>query len=118
LRRNLQNNRDTKDENHLWVRAASSALDFLKRSFVGTSALEATRTQGFSDEEIEDETEKKFHDGSWLVQSRSLPVQRYFESGFPHGANQWISAAGSSWAAMALILTVEAPVNLTARGAQ
>jgi len=56
-------------------------------------------------------------DGSWLVQSRSLPVQRYFESGFPHGANQWISAAGTSWATMALILTVEAPVNLIGGGA-
>src|SRR5262245_19217444 len=50
-------------------------------------------------------------DGSWLVRSRSLPTQRYFESGFPHGANQWISAAGSSWATMALTLTVEPPLN-------
>jgi Squalene-hopene cyclase C-terminal domain len=52
-------------------------------------------------------------DGSWAVRSRSFPFQKYFESGFPYGHNQWISAAASSWATMALILTVEAPVNLT-----
>lgn len=41
-------------------------------------------------------------DGSWLVRTRSNPVQILKESGFPHGRNQWISAAGTSWAAMAL----------------
>jgi hypothetical protein len=57
-------------------------------------------------------------DGSWAVQTRSFPFQKYFESGFPYGHNQWISAAASSWATMALILTMEAPVNLTGSGAQ
>ena len=57
-------------------------------------------------------------DGSWAVLTRSFPFQKYFESGFPYGHNQWISAAASSWATMALILTVEAPVNLTGSGAQ
>jgi hypothetical protein len=57
-------------------------------------------------------------DGSWAVRSRSFPFQKYFESGFPHGHNQWISAAASSWATMALTLTVEAPVNLAGNGAQ
>jgi len=45
-------------------------------------------------------------DGSWRVASRSLPTQRYFESGFPHGKDQWISAAGTSWATMALTLMI------------
>jgi Ankyrin repeats (3 copies)/Prenyltransferase and squalene oxidase repeat len=44
-------------------------------------------------------------DGSWLVHTRTLPLQPYKESGFPHGRHQWISAAGTSWAAMALGLT-------------
>jgi N-acyl-D-amino-acid deacylase len=49
-------------------------------------------------------------DGSWLVRTRTMPVQPYKESGFPHGRHQWISAAGTSWAAMALGLTQpEAP---------
>ena len=43
-------------------------------------------------------------DGSWHVRGRSLPLQPLFESGFPHGRDQWISAAGTSWAAMALSL--------------
>jgi len=46
----------------------------------------------------------QLNDGSWLVVSRSFPVQPYKESGFPHGKNQWISAAGTGWASMALAL--------------
>jgi hypothetical protein len=45
-------------------------------------------------------------DGSWHVRGRSLPVQPLFESGFPHGRDQRISAAGTSWAAMALSLAI------------
>lgn len=43
-------------------------------------------------------------DGSWFVKSRAIPFQPYFESGFPHGHDQWISMAASSWATMALAL--------------
>jgi hypothetical protein len=46
-------------------------------------------------------------DGSWHVKSRSIWLQPYFDSGFPYGHDQWISAAGTSWATMALSLTVE-----------
>ena len=49
----------------------------------------------------------QLEDGSWHVRSRSVKFQPYFESGFPHGHDQWISAAGSAWAAMALTLGVE-----------
>lgn len=42
-------------------------------------------------------------DGSWHVKSRSKPFQAYFESGFPHGTDQFISIAASSWAVTALI---------------
>jgi ankyrin repeat protein len=45
-------------------------------------------------------------DGSWYVKSRAIPFQPYFESGFPHGPDQWISAAGSNWAATALALSI------------
>lgn len=41
-------------------------------------------------------------DGSWHVRSRSLKFQPYFESGFPYGHDQWISATATSWAALAL----------------
>lgn len=46
-------------------------------------------------------------DGSWHVKTRSIWIQPYFESGFPYSHDQWISGAGTSWAAMALSLTVE-----------
>ncbi|MEO8403193.1 MAG: hypothetical protein ABI480_01305 [Chitinophagaceae bacterium] len=45
-------------------------------------------------------------DGSWNVQTRSFPSVPYVNSGFPHGDNQFISAAGSNWATMALLLAV------------
>jgi hypothetical protein len=45
----------------------------------------------------------QLEDGSWYVRSRSIPFQPYFESGFPHGHDQWISAAATNWATMALI---------------
>jgi Ankyrin repeats (3 copies)/Squalene-hopene cyclase C-terminal domain/Ankyrin repeat len=41
-------------------------------------------------------------DGSWLVHKRAVPINGYFESGFPHGKFQFISYAGTCWAAMAL----------------
>jgi ankyrin repeat protein len=47
-------------------------------------------------------------DGSWHVRSRSYPIQSlYFDTGFPHGRDQWISAAGTSWACIALSLAIE-----------
>ncbi len=48
--------------------------------------------------------EQQLDDGSWHVRSRSEPFQTYFESGFPHGADQFISIAASCWAATALAL--------------
>jgi hypothetical protein len=47
----------------------------------------------------------QYEDGTWYVASRSVPIQSYFESGFPYGAHQWISAAATAWATTALALT-------------
>jgi ankyrin repeat protein len=44
----------------------------------------------------------QFEDGSWFVKSRAIALQPPFEIGFPHGRDQWISAAGTNWATMAL----------------
>jgi len=46
----------------------------------------------------------QLEDGSWFVKSRSVPFQPFFESGFPHGHDQWVSMAASNWATMALAL--------------
>ena len=43
-------------------------------------------------------------DGSWRVVSRVIPVQEYFESGFPHGKDQFISAFATGWATEALLI--------------
>jgi hypothetical protein len=47
-------------------------------------------------------------DGTWYVRSRSRPFQVYFESGFPHGKDQFISLAASGWATTALALALPA----------
>lgn len=45
-------------------------------------------------------------DGSWHVASRAKPDQVYFESGFPHGKDQFISAFATGWAADALLILI------------
>jgi hypothetical protein len=42
-------------------------------------------------------------DGSWHMRLRAFGFQSYFESGFPHGHDQWISMAATAWATMALM---------------
>jgi ankyrin repeat protein len=49
----------------------------------------------------------QYPDGAWLVKTHAFPLQRYFESGFPFGRHQWISAAGSSWATMAIAEAIQ-----------
>jgi hypothetical protein len=46
-------------------------------------------------------------DGSWNIHSRSKPFQTYYETGFPHGKDQFISIAASGWASTALALSLE-----------
>jgi N-acyl-D-amino-acid deacylase len=42
-------------------------------------------------------------DGSWRVETRAEPIQTYFESGFPHGKDQFISMAATCWATITLL---------------
>ena len=46
--------------------------------------------------------ESQLADGSWYVRTRAIPVQPYFDSEFPHGPDQFVSAAATNWATMAL----------------
>ncbi len=41
-------------------------------------------------------------DGSWKVETRTRPVQVYFDNGDPHGKHQFISTPASCWAVAAL----------------
>jgi len=47
-------------------------------------------------------------DGSWHVRTRSKPIQSYFESGYPHGKDQFISISAACWATTALALALPA----------
>lgn len=42
-------------------------------------------------------------DGSWFVQTRSRPVQAFFDNGDPGGKSQFISIAATNWALLALL---------------
>lgn len=45
-------------------------------------------------------------DGSWHVRSRADPFQKYFESGYPHGPDQFLSIAAAAWATTAILLAL------------
>ena len=53
-------------------------------------------------------------DGSWYTRSRALAFQPYFDAEFPHGYDQWVSAAATSWATMALTLALPQESSLKA----
>jgi hypothetical protein len=44
----------------------------------------------------------QLEDGTWYVRSRAIGFQPYFDAGFPHGRDQFISSAATAWAVMAL----------------
>ncbi|MCR9202225.1 MAG: terpene cyclase/mutase family protein [Planctomycetaceae bacterium] len=48
-------------------------------------------------------TDNQQEDGSWHVKSRSKPFQTYFETGYPHGKDQFISMTAACWATLALL---------------
>ncbi|MCR9296564.1 MAG: amidohydrolase family protein [bacterium] len=76
------------------------------------TVLYALRRSGISTQEIHWENGIRFllnsqqADGSWHVASRSKPFQKYFESGFPHAEDQFISTTATSWATLAFLSTL------------
>jgi hypothetical protein len=59
----------------------------------------------------------QLEDGSWHVRTRAAGFQPYFDNGFPHGVDQWISAAGTSLATTALTLAAPPAGGKTVAGA-
>jgi len=49
-------------------------------------------------------------DGTWHVRTRAIPIQPYFESGYPYEHDQWISAAGAAYATLAIASALQ-PVD-------
>jgi hypothetical protein len=53
--------------------------------------------------------DSQLDDGSWHVVTRAKGFQPYFETGFPHGKDQFISTAATAWSTLALTLTLPLP---------
>jgi squalene cyclase len=83
--------------------AYATGLVLVVLSESGAVAVNDTRFQ----RGIEYLRRTQHQDGSWHVASRAIGIQPYFESGFPHREDQWISAAATNWATMALIRVVK-----------
>lgn len=58
----------------------------------------------------------QFPDGAWHVRSRAIKFQPYFESGFPFGHDQWISAAATASAVQAIAASLhQNPITAKSR---
>ena len=64
----------------------------------GTAPTDAVYRRG-----LEYLLKHQLDDGSWHVKSRSKPFQLYFETGYPHGKDQFISTTAACWATLALM---------------
>ena len=101
--------RDRQEANGGWSQFARTAPDAYA---TGSVALCAAHRKRASSDEARTARVSRFYsssqypDGTWLVKTHAFPVQRYFESGFPFGRHQWISAAGTGWASMAIAQTL------------
>src|SRR4030095_4629127 len=71
--------------------AYASGLTLFALHTGGNLPAEDTRSQ----RGLESLLTTQLEDGSWHVKSRSFPFQPYFESGFPHEHDQWISATAT-----------------------
>jgi ankyrin repeat protein len=57
----------------------------------------------------------QLEDGSWHVASRAPKFQPYFQGGFPHDHDQWISNSATAWATMALTYAASSKSNVAIR---
>jgi N-acyl-D-amino-acid deacylase len=92
-----------------WAQTAEMASDAYATSTV-LGALHQTSSLDVDDpvyqRGIRYLIDKQKEDGSWHVVTRSKPFQEYFESGFPHGVDQFISTTATGWAVIALLPAV------------
>jgi hypothetical protein len=99
---------DTQRRDGGWAQTVHGSSD----AYATGQALYALRAAGFAPGSraykrgVRYLLDTQLADGTWWVRTRSLPTQNYFESGFPHGVDQFISAAATNWATQALLLTL------------
>lgn len=86
-----------------------SDLDSMESSAYATAkSLNALQVAGLPGSDAAYERAVQFllktqlEDGSWHVRTRALALQPYFDAGFPHGYDQYISAAATNLAIFAL----------------
>ncbi len=81
--------------------AYATGISLYALHIAGVPATNAAYLQG-----VQFLQRSQYQDGSWLVKTRSYPTQPYFESGYPFGNNQFISAGAASWSALAIAFTL------------
>jgi len=80
----------------------------------GTALVVLRRTRGVKADDASYQRglrwlmQNQLADGSWHVVSRAKPFQKHFESGYPHGKDQFISITAACWATTALALALPA----------
>lgn len=93
----------------------SQLADLGSDAYATGSALVALRQAGMRTQEAAYRKGVQFlvrtqkADGSWLVETRSTPVQRFFDNGDPGGKSQFISFAATGWAVLALVQAIPEP---------
>jgi len=110
LKRAVRELRATQRDDGGWAQTDSAASDAYAtgEALVALRESKAAQASSLGDpayrKGIEFLLRTQCEDGTWFVETRAVPIQAYFESGFPYGTNQWISAAATGWATTALAL--------------
>jgi squalene cyclase len=87
-----------------WAQLPAMSSD----AYATGQALYALRASGMSPQDgayqrgVAHLVRTQLENGTWFVRSRVFGFQPYFESGFPHGVDQFISASATAWAVIAL----------------
>ena len=84
--------------------AYTTGLAMMALNVSGVAASDAAYQRG-----VQYLLNTQHEDGSWHVKTRAAGFQPYFDNGFPHGVDQWISAAATGQATIALLLANPAP---------
>jgi N-acyl-D-amino-acid deacylase len=110
---------DTQRDDGGWAQTAKLASD----AYATGSALFALAQAGGVEHDneayrrgVQYLLDTQLPDGSWRVETRAKGFQEYFETGFPHGKDQFISTSATAWAALALLETAPPARTLTDSG--
>jgi hypothetical protein len=88
--------------------ATATALVTLRRA--GLATTEKAHQKG-----VKYLIDSQLDDGAWFVQTRSKPLQKFFDNGDHGGKSQFISFAATNWAVLALLDTLPMVADRPAR---